>query len=365
MRLADNWRKFDFVIFFAALLLTVIGLSAIWSVALSRDPPDFGNLRKQVIALAIGLAIFALLARTNYAQLRRMTQTIGYGSVLLLLAVLVFGTTIRGTRGWFDFGGFSLQPVELVKIALPILLAKHFSDHAFRADFKTLLKGFAPVAIILLLVLLQPDLGSALLLLLVYGALVLLSGISRKAILGFAAIGLMAASLIWSFALAPYQKERVQTFLNPARDPLGRGYNLAQSIIAVGSGGWLGRGLGAGTQSQLRFLPESQTDFLFAVIAEELGFLAVAVVLILYLTILFRAIRLARATRDNFTAYLVLGAALTLGIQAAANMSMNVGLLPVAGMTLPFLSYGGSSLIASFALLGLIESVAIHRSTVA
>ncbi len=363
MRIAASWRRFDWGIFFATSLLTVIGLAGIWSVALSFDPPDFGNLRKQTIALGLGFALFFLLAQTNYQTFRRLTKPLGFGAILILIAVLIFGTTIRGTRGWFSISGFSLQPVELVKIILPLLLAKHFSDYAFRIDGKVVVKGFAPVALLALLVLFQPDFGSALLLIAVYAGLLVVSGIPRRSIFALAAAGAVAAIAIWLSVLAPYQKERVLTFINPHRDPLGRGYNLAQSIIAVGSGQWFGRGLGSGTQSQLRFLPESQTDFLFAVLAEELGFVFVVVTVILYGIIMERSLRLARQAEDNFTSFLVVGCTLTIMIQAVANMAMNVGLLPVAGVPLPLISYGGSSLIATYGLLGLIQSVALHRSS--
>jgi len=354
-------RNFDWLLFFSALLLCMLGLAAIYSVELSRGP-EAGYIRKQFIALGIGLfgLFFASLMQASF--FRTLSKPLYFFSIVLLLLVLVFGTTIRGTRGWFVLGGFSFQPVELVKAALILILAYSISN--FGRRFERPLYFFGTLAIALAgigLTMLQPDLGSAVLLGTIWFSLMLLTGARRVLTISFVSIMVVFSVFAWFFLLHDYQKERVLTFVDPARDPLGAGYNTTQAIIAVGSGQIFGKGLGFGSQSQLRFLPEAQTDFIFSVIGEELGFAGVLVMLVLFSVLIWRLILLAGNSDDDFASVVVSGIAILFASQMFINVGANLGLLPVTGVTLPFVSYGGSSLIINLVLIGVAESMVVRR----
>lgn len=360
-RLIQLLRAADWYLLVAVFVLVAFGIAGIWSLALSSNPPEYGNLNKQLIALGGGVVLALALALYDYRGFERSSRFLYIFGAGLLAAVLFFGRTIRGTRGWFDFGGFFFQPVEFAKVLLILFLATTFARHAYARDFRSMLRSGAGVAVYVGLVLLQPDAGSALLMLLLWGGLLVIGGVRRNVLITVIVLAAATAILAWFYALKPYQKERIMTFVDPARDPLGRGYNIRQSVIAVGAGGFAGQGFAAGSQSQLHFLPEAQTDFMFAVLAEQYGFLASATLLGAFLLLLSRIWFLARRARENFTLFLCLGAFILFGIEAATNIGMNLGLLPVAGLALPFVSYGGSSLLSSLVLVGILESVAIRQ----
>lgn len=362
LRLRATLGRFDWALLVAVVALVVVGVVMVWSVALSRDPVDTRSVIKQLVAAGGGLILLFILAASNYRLLKNYALLIGGVAAALLILVLFFGETIRGTTGWFSVAGWSFQPVEFAKFALVIFLAKYLSDHP-RALFgfrEFLVSGMVAGAFILL-VLLEPDLGSALVLIIIWVGLLALARIQKKYLLLLVG-GLVAAAVVAWFFLAPFQQERILTFIDPGRDPLGRGYNVTQAVIAVGSGGLFGRGLGFGSQSQLRFLPESQTDFIFAVIAEELGFVGVVVVLGFLLLLLNRLIRIARGATDDFTVFLTLGILLIFTAQVVINIGMNLGVMPVTGLGLPLVSYGGSAILMSFVMLGVVESIAARRS---
>lgn len=354
-------RNFDWLLFFSAFLLCVLGLAAIYSVELSRGP-EVGYVRKQLIALGIGLfgLFFSSLMQASF--FRTLAKPIYFFSILLLFLVLVFGSTIRGTRGWFAVGGFSFQPVELTKAALILILAYSISNFGRRFErplyfFGTLIISLAGIG----LTMLQPDLGSAVLLGTIWFSLMLLTGARRGLIISFVSLFVLFSVFAWFFLLHDYQKERVLTFVDPGRDPLGAGYNTTQAIIAVGSGQFFGKGLGFGSQSQLRFLPEAQTDFVFSVIGEELGFAGVLVMLFLFSVMMWRLVVLAGNSDDDFASVAVSGIAVLIASQLFINVGANLGLLPVTGVTLPFVSYGGSSLIINLVLIGVAESMVVRR----
>lgn len=350
-------RSFDWVLFGSTFFLVILGLAAIYSVDLSRGTA-FVLFKKQVLAAGIGFALLFIASLLHYTFFRSATKAAFVGTVLLLVAVLVFGTTIRGTRGWFTFGPFSFQPVEVAKMALVLVLAYIVSHYGRRFERPLFFFGTGVVTMVLIgLVLLQPDFGSAVILGAVWFSLMLLVKARPLHIGLFVALAVVCAAVAWWGVFEPYQKERVLTFLHPERDALGSGYNSLQAIIAVGAGQFFGRGLGFGSQSQLRFLPEAQTDFIFSVIAEELGFAGVLVLLILYGVVLYRLWRIVQNARDDFIAVTVGGVALLLFIQFFVNVGANVGLLPITGVTLPLVSYGGSSLIANLLLIGIAESM--------
>jgi rod shape determining protein RodA len=363
MRLISKFsgRSFDWVLFVSVCLVVSIGLSAIYSVDLSRGQ-ELLYFRKQLIATGVGLVLFFFASIVQYTFFRSYAKLFYFLSVLLLISVILFGVNIRGTRGWFNVGGFSFQPVEAAKVGVIFILAYIVYHFGRRFERPLFFFGSGIVTLIIIgLVMLQPDLGSSVIIGSVWFGIMLLVGARRRYILGLVGLGLVFSVVAWFFLLHSYQKERVLTFLNPDRDPLGQGYNSTQAIIAVGAGKMLGRGLGFGSQSQLRFLPEAQTDFIFTVIGEELGFAGVLALLVLFFIVLFRLIRIARRANDDFIAVTVSGIAILFFVQFFVNVGANVGLLPITGVPLPFVSYGGSSLMINLFLIGVAESMVEKR----
>ncbi len=341
-------------------VLTSIGIAAIYSVDLSQGDV-LSYFPTQITALVLGTIALFVVAFIHI----RVYQTgarWAYGlSVIALIAVLFLGVTIRGTTGWFRIGTFSFQPAEFAKIGFILFLA----DWIYRYDrrFQTwqfVVSSGLIMSVLVILILLQPDLGSASIIAGIWFGALVLTGTKKHYIGAIVGTGILLLAVGWLFVFQDYQKDRLITFMQPERDPLGSGYNVQQSMIAIGSGQFFGRGLGFGSQSQLHFLPEAHTDFVFAVIGEELGFIGITLVLGLYFLILWRLMWIARQTRDDFSAYTVLGVMLLFFIQMLVNIGATIGILPVTGLTLPFVSYGGSSLLINFILVGLVQSVVLH-----
>lgn len=355
-----QFRGADWLIVLSAFVLVLLGLAAIYSVDLSRGT-ELVNMKKQLIAAAIALVVAFFLATSNYKLLRNYTLVLYTVGMLALVSVLIFGTTVRGSRGWFVFEWISLQPVEFMKFALIVALATYFSQRA-RAPFfaREFFESLAIAGLPIIATLLQPDLGSASVLSGIWLCMALFAGMRARFFVPFIAAVGGAFLLGWRFFFEEYQRARVLTLFHPQADPLGQGYNVAQAIIAIGAGGWFGRGLGFGSQSQLKFLPESQTDFIFAVIAEELGFFGVLLLLGAFVLLFQRLFFHVRQSRDSFTAFLVLGIGSTFFLQILVNVGMNLGLFPVTGIGLPLVSYGGSSLTLFLVFLGVLQSVAMH-----
>lgn len=356
-----NLKKFDWVLLAAVFLLFCLGLSAIYSVSLSETDNDFSDFKKQSVFGLFGFAVLLILGLKNYSWLRVYSKTIYTIALLLLILVLFIGTDIRGTRGWFSVFGLGIQPVELAKVALLISLAKFFSNRFYQFKvWKHILIGFFLTTIFAVAVMLQPDLGSAMVLMGLWLGLLVLSGTPKKFLIFLLIIFVVTALLGWQFFLQDYQKDRIVSFINPEADPRGSGYNVSQSVIAIGSGGVWGKGLGFGSQSQLRFIPESRTDFIFAVIAEELGFFGVSLMLFLYGVIFYRLFLIARSAYNDFGLYLVVGVIILLFLHLIINVGMNMGIMPVTGLALPFLSYGGSFLMICLVLIGIAQSVRVR-----
>ena len=268
---------------------------------------------------------------------------------------------MRGTTGWIGFSSFNVQPVEIVKLIMVIFLASFLSKK--KNELSNLVKIVASIVLVsipVFLVIKQPDFGSSIIIMGTWIVMLLVSGINKKSIFVLFLIFIVTATGGY-FLLKDYQKERIANFVNPQNDPQGSGYNVIQSMVAVGSGGIFGKGLGHGSQSQLNFLPEKHTDFIFAVLAEELGLLGSGIVLFLFGVILYRLKETARLARDNFGYLIVIGVMAMVLTQVFINIGMNIGLMPVTGVPLPFLSYGGSSLVSVLASLGLVQSVYLHR----
>jgi len=356
------FKNFDWLILASALLLALFGLAENYSIALGQASIDLLNFKKQVVFVVVGLFLFFGLALIDYRFWRNSRFYLYILSVISLLAVLLAGRVINGTRGWFLIFGFGIQPVEIAKIFLLIFLSGYFSSFAVRfRGWKQLIFSFLWCLPILILVVLQPDFGSAVLLTAVWGVLLLVSGFPKKYFAFLAIVALLAFSFSWFFLFKDYQKDRLLTFAQVDSSVQKSSYNVRQAIIAVGGGGMHGRGLGFGSQSQLKFLPEASTDFIFAVVAEEMGFLGVSLVLLFFAILLFRLVLSASRLDNDFSIFFVLGAGGLIFIEMFINIGMNMGLLPVVGIALPFLSYGGSSVISNFFLLGIVESV-IMRS---
>jgi len=355
-------KRFDWALFGSILILLALGLVALYSIGFGDGRE--GLFLKQVIFCFIGFAVFLVFSLTNYAYLRSLSKFFYFAALLLLIAVLAVGTVFHGTKGWFNFGPINFQPVEFVKLALIIFLAKFFSERMhLKKDFRLIAQSFILVFACAVLIFFQPDLGSSLVLFSFWFLLLFFSsGVKWKHLFVFIISFFLVAIGSWFFVLAPYQKERILTFINPSLDPWGQGYNVFQSIIAIGSGQIFGKGLGFGAQSQLRFLPSAHTDFIFAVIAEELGFVIILAMFLALGLFFYRGFKILKKTEDSFSEMLVLGILTLIFIEVSVNIAVNLGLAPVIGITLPFLSYGGSSLVIHLAMVGILESIALRQT---
>lgn len=354
-------RSFDWQLFTVVILLVLMGMAAIYSVDLSRGSNLF-YFKKQLLALGIGLLFFFIASLSQHTLWRYLAKWWYLFSLLLMVLVLIFGQTIRGTKGWFSLAGLSFQPMELAKIGLILMLAYIISSFGRRFDRPLFFFGTGMVVFLLLiLIMLQPDLGSALLLVVVWFGVVWAVGARRLFLALFTTGVVLLAVTGWFFFLKDYQKDRLANFINPGRDPLRSGYNITQSLIAVGAGQWYGRGLGFGSQSQLRFLPEAQTDFIFSVIGEELGLAGIATMLILFALLFLRLLLIIKKSDDDFVAATATGILILFFAQLFTNAGANLGLLPITGVTLPFVSYGGSSLVVNLLLVGILESMMVKK----
>ncbi len=359
----DKWQKMDWLLFFAVVILLFISISILYSLGLNTGDANFLTFKKQIIFAVFGLVVFFAVASINYKVWFTYNKLIFILFIIVLTLVLFLGRDIKGTTGWLILGPLSLQPVEFAKVALIIVLARYFSQHAGEFYmFKHILASGALVAIFVVLVMLQPDLGSSLVLLGIWVVMLFFTGIRRKHfwLLFISFIGLILVA--WFFFLQPYQQSRILTFFDPDRDPRGSGYNVIQSIIAVGSGNLFGRGLALGSQSSLRFLPEPGTDFIFAVIAEDLGLLGATIVLGLFAFIFYRLFLIMRKAPDDFCAYVILGVCGMFLVQIFINIGMNMGIAPVTGIPLPLVSAGGSSLWSVMIALGIAQNIHMKSS---
>ncbi len=360
-----SWKQFlvriDWLMILSVVMLFGFGIAAIYSVELGRES-DFALVRRQLFVMLLGMGAGLAAMRFNYVQWRNYGRVLYLIGLISMVGVLLFGTTLRGTTGWFVILGISFQPVELMKFALAVELARYFSERARRQfGWRELIGSGVLTAIPAILTAMQPDLGSAMLLVGIWFVVIFFAGLRYLHAAVMAGAGVVMGVIGWFFLLAEYQKERIRVFLDPTLDPLDSGYNVLQAKIAIGSGQWFGRGLGFGSQSQLKFLPESQTDFIFAVIAEELGFIGVMVLFAAMILFLWRGLKLIQVSRDHFSTFLVVGILAAFFVQLSVNIAVNLAILPTTGIALPFVSYGGSSLLMSFFMLGVLLSVAVRQ----
>lgn len=342
----------DWFLFFAALAISLLGLVTMRSI--SSDNTFF---EKQVIWIALSAGVFLCASMFDYRFLRR-TQVLAalYGIIIILLGlILSFGALVKGAQNRFDFLFFAVQPSDPAKLILVAILAKYFARrHVEIAHFRHILISGAYALVPFLLVFLQPDLGSGIIIASTWLGMVLVAGISWKHLVGLLITAMIIFGVAWHYGLHQYQKQRILTFIHPLTDIRGTGYNAYQSTVAVGSGQLLGKGIGYGTQSKLRFLPEYQTDFIFASYAEEWGFAGVMILLGLYCVVVFRILNIASHGVDNFDTLFATGIAIYFIAQFVVHGGMNIGLLPITGSTLPFMSYGGSHLLTEYFALGVL-----------
>ena len=352
------YHHVDWALLAAIFTLCAIGVAMIYSTSAGSR-----LYVTQVYAIVLGLVAMLVTLTLDYRTFTDKSHLIYVALLGVLLYVLFLGDVQMGARRWISFGSFNLQPSEFAKVGVALVLAKFFGENRGTPGWIDLAIGAGLTALPLLLIAREPDLGTAVTLLPVFLAVAYLAGMQAR-ILGVMALCLLlAAPVAWQFALKDYQKDRISSFLDPSQDPKGAGYQQIQARITVGSGGITGKGFREGTQGQLRFLPVAHNDFIFSVLAEEQGFAGVLVALGLYLFVILRALEAARLAKDRLGSYLVLGVLASFTFQVIYNITMSAGLAPVKGLTLPLMSYGGSSMIATLAGFGLVLNVRMRRFT--
>jgi rod shape determining protein RodA len=357
-------RGIDWFLVFFMLPVVTFGLVTMRSFG-SVGGGSFFN--KQLIWLLVSFAVFFSFSFLDFRFLKRteVLATIFLFFCVMLLVLLAVGHVSHGAQSWFDLGGFSFQPVDMVKLVLVLILAKYFSRrHVEIRNLKHIFISGFYACIPFVLVLLQPDFGSAMIIFFIWLGMVFVSGISKVHLFLVFTATVLIFTTLWFFAFAPYQKARIVNFLNPLADIHGSGYNVFQATIAVGSGQIVGKGLGFGTQARLEFLPEPQADFIFAAFSEEWGFIGSTLVIILYGLIMWRILHNASLGATNFEMLFGMGIAIFFMSHIVINIGMNLGIFPVTGIPLPFMSYGGSHLVTEFAGLGILMSMRRYQRSV-
>lgn len=360
-KMRRQYRRYDIALVLAALSLSLLGGLLVWSstrisAGESGDPIFF--LKRHLINLGLGLILCLIASQISHRLVRAYAPVLYVVSIVGLIAVLLVGSVVNGAKSWIAVAGFTVQPAEFVKVAIIVILATLLAEKR-DAENQPLnlivLVSLAVVAVPVLLILLQPDLGTVLMILATLFAMLAVSGVTRWWLIGLVTAGTSAVAIVVaSGVLAQYQIDRFTAFLNPESDPLGVSYNVRQAEIAIGSGGWFGNGLFQGSQTAGQFVPEQRTDFIFSVAGEELGFFGSSLILMLMLFITWRLIKIATRAEDLFGRLVAVGIAAWIAIQGFQNIGMNLELLPVTGVPLPFVSYGGSSMMALWLGIGVI-----------
>lgn len=354
--------KLDWTMLVSVFLLLGLGMLALYSISLNDPEVGSFNFKKQIVSCFIGVAVMFFLASYDYRVLSSYATKMYFAIITLLVLVIFFGSTIRGTTGWIGFGIFHIQPVEIAKLVMVLFMASFLSKK--KNQLSIVVRTIASIVLVFIpvfFILKQPDFGSAAIIVGVWAIMLSVCGLDKKNLFIIFIIFLVSFGSGWML-IKDYQKERILNFIDPGRDPRGSGYNAIQSMVAVGSGQLFGKGLGHGSQSQLNFLPEKHTDFIFAVISEELGFFGALIIFILFGVLFYRMKETARFARDNLGYLITIGAMVMIFIQVFVNVGMNIGIMPVAGVPLPFLSYGGSSLVIALALIGIVQNVYVKRT---
>lgn len=354
--------SFDWVLLLTVLSLAGIGIANLYSATANWGGVATPLYLKQLLWLTGGVFIALMLCLFDYRHLQHFSTHLYIISIAMLVYVLVLGKTSMGATRWIHLGFFNLQPGEVIKVAIILLLAKIFSKTAspFGFGFFELWKPALAVLLPAVLILKEPDLGTAVMVVFIAGTMLLFAGLKRGTLIGLGLVGVVTAVAGW-FGLHDYQRARIRTFLNPEADPLGSGYHIIQSKIAVGSGGFWGKGYIQGSQSQLSFLPERHTDFAFSVFAEEWGFVGCFGLLFLYLFLIVWGLYVARRAADRFGLFLAVGVTAMIFWHIVVNLGMVIGLLPVVGVPLPLFSYGGTSMVTTMIGVGVLMNVSMRR----
>ncbi len=354
-------RDFDWVLFGITVFLSIFGIIVIYSA--TRTLNSITNVIVQSAAMGLGIGVMITICMFDYEQFKNLIKPIYIFSVLILILVLVFGVTGDwGARSWIRFGSIGIQPAELAKICFIITFSYHLDKVRDEINKPLVILGLllhigVPVGLILM----QPDMGSALVFIFMFLCLMFTAKLSYKYIIPVMAAGIVSLPFVYKYGLSEYQQKRIQVFLNPDLDPLNRGYNVIQSKIAVGSGQLWGKGYLEGTQNQMGYLPTKYTDFIFSVISEEFGFIGSMLVVVLLFALIWRCFTIARRADNAYGRYICVGVGAMFLFHVFENVGMCIGLMPVTGIPLPFISYGGTSLVTNMAAIGLVMSVAYHN----
>lgn len=346
----------DIPLFATVVAISLLGALNLWGVA----GVDSLIFKKQIIFIVIGLSVMVLFSFFNYRYLKNYSlPVLGFYFISIFLLLLTFySQSIRGVNSWIILGNLTFEPVELAKLMLIVLMAKYFSQrHIHINDLRHIVIAGIYFSLPFAIIFLQPDLGSSIIFLAIWLGMLVAAGINKRHLFLIISIGILAGYSAWLFAFQPYQKTRITVFLDPYNDPKGSGYNIIQSKIAIGSGYFFGNGLGSGSQSNLGFLPEPHNDFAFAAFTEQFGLVGISVVMAMTLVIISRILYIGSRTLSNFGKLFSLGLAVFIGSHVFISAGVNIGLLPVTGLSFPFLSYGGSHLISLMIGLGILQSI--------
>lgn len=355
----NKFKYFDLPLQIVTFLLAIVGLTLLYSTTISTGSSSV--FWRQALFLLVGLVGFFFFSFFDYHTLAKANRVFYVIFILLLVYLILLGSHIKGSKRWIDLGIFNFQVAEFAKISVILGLARLLylrrgEINRWRNILWSFLYAFLPAVLIIA----EPDLGSAIVIMAIWVGIILLSPIKKQFLVILLLIGLLVAGATWKFVLKPFQRDRVVVFLNPQLDPQGKGYNVRQAAIAVGSGELLGRGLGKGMQSQHKFLPEQQTDFIFAASSEEIGFLGTTALLILYFFLFYRLLKIIKLARDDLGMYIGIGVFFLFFVHVAVNIGMNIGLLPVTGIPLPFVSSGGSALMVELLALGIVQNISME-----
>jgi rod shape determining protein RodA len=360
--LKSHFKKFDWILVVVILVLGLIGLTSIYSSSYLEG--NFLNFYKQAGFIGLGVFLmlfFSLIDYRNFRDNSYLILILYFICLLFLIGLFFFGDKVRGVKSWYKIGHWAFAPTEFLKAILIILLAKYFSHrHIEIYRFRHIFLSGIYVLLPSLLVYFQPDLGSVLVIIFLWLGILLLARIKLRHLLFLSLIGILVFILAWSFLLKDYQKERIISFTSPEYQPLEIGWSQRQAKIAIGSGGLLGKGFLKGSQTQNGFLSEPQTDFVFSAVAEEFGFVSIIIIAMLFLILFFRILKIVFQAKDNFARLFTAGFGIIIFAQTFINLGTNIGFLPVIGIPLPFVSYGGSFVLFSFAILGIIQNIKIN-----
>jgi rod shape determining protein RodA len=348
---------FDHYLFISITLLSVVGLFFLYSASHG----DLNSVIKQSIFVGFGLCLMLILSQPDPDFYKLFSGLFIILAIALMFATMIFGKEINGAKRWLNFGFFTLQTSEIIKIALPIFLASYLYNKPLPISTKHTFITLALICFVFYLVYSQPDLGTGLVVFMAGVYILFLAGLSWKFIFTSFGLAVLSMPFLWNNFLEPFQRQRILTFIDPSNDPYGSSWNITQSKIAIGSGGMSGKGYQEGSQANLNFLPEAETDFIFAVIAEEFGFVGICILLAFFFFILLRCLYLAFNARDRFCRLTIGGLSLVFASTLFINLGMVVGIIPVVGMPMPFISKGGSSLLSFYIAFGIIISMATHK----